>query len=350
MNDYIKNINEGLKPNEDLDLLVLDLFAGAGGLSLGFESQGFRTIGYEMNTDASNTYNENLIGHCYNTLLTLDMEYPKAPIIIGGPPCQPFSVGGKQKGTSDTRNGFPIFLDAVRKVKPKLFLFENVRGLLYKNKWYFDEIKKEFEDLGYTIDYRLINFKTYGVPQSRERVIVVGHKGHFKFPDPVEHIVTAGEALDDTKNSAPPESKFLTPSMDQYIAKYEKASKCKNPRDLYMDRPSRTLTCRNLAGSTGDMLRIKLPDGRRRRLLINEASRLQSFPDWFKFKGNETSVFNQIGNAVPPLFSMQIAKSVKDYMFSENELHEQIKETKKQVIVNESENEIKQLTLFDCEV
>lgn len=341
MNRYIREINENLKPKEEQDILVLDLFAGAGGLSLGFESVGFKTIGYEMNEDASETYNKNLKGHCYNVKLTKDMEYPDAPIIIGGPPCQPFSVGGNQKGTNDDRNGFPIFMDAIKKVKPKLFLFENVRGLLYKNKWYFDEIKKEFEELGYTINYKLLNFKYYGVPQNRERVIVVGTygDGDFSFPEQLEYLVSAGEALEDIMYEIPSDSKFLTPSMDQYIAKYEKASKCRNPRDLHMDKPARTLTCRNLAGSTGDMHRVKLPDGRRRKLLVSEAKRLQSFPDWFSFQGKETSTFNQIGNAVPPLASKYIAESVKDYIKSSD--------NKPKVDFPKQKNQMEQLTLFD---
>jgi len=109
----------------------------------------------------------------------------------------------------------------------------------------------------------------------------------------------------------PEGSKFLTPAQDLYIANYEKASSCINPRDLYADRPSRTLTCRNLAAATGDMHRVKLPDGRRRRLLIKEAARLQSFPDTFEFIGAETSQYYQIGNAVPPLLAYKIALAVK---------------------------------------
>ncbi|MGB3403559.1 MAG: DNA cytosine methyltransferase [Microcoleaceae cyanobacterium] len=102
--------------------------------------------------------------------------------------------------------------------------------------------------------------------------------------------------------------------MDQYIKKYEKASKCIRPRDLHLDRPSRTVTCRNLSGATGDMLRIRLPDGRRRRLTVKEGARLQSFPDWFQFQGSEDSQFNQIGNAVPPLLAKALASSVKHYL------------------------------------
>ena len=112
--------------------------------------------------------------------------------------------------------------------------------------------------------------------------------------------------------TVPMESKFLTPAQDTYVANYEKASFCINPRDLYPDRPARTLTCRNLAGATGDMQRVKLPDGKRRRILSKEAARLQSFPDWFEFTGTETQQFNQIGNAVPPLLAYQLALALKD--------------------------------------
>ena len=102
--------------------------------------------------------------------------------------------------------------------------------------------------------------------------------------------------------------------MDRYVANYEKKSKMINPRDLHLNMPARTLTCRNIAGSTSDMHRIKLPDGRRRRITDKEAARLQSFPDWFKFYGNQTSRFNQIGNAVPPLFARAIASQFKKYL------------------------------------
>ena len=147
--NYIENINEILKPwvDKQLNMTVLDLFAGCGGLSLGFEAQGFKTIGYEMVEDACNTYNKNLLGECYKEYLTTDFEYPKAQVVIGGPPCQPFSVGGKQKGLKDSRDGFPVFINAVKKVKPQIFMFENVRGMLYKNKWYLEEVIDALEDL-----------------------------------------------------------------------------------------------------------------------------------------------------------------------------------------------------------
>lgn len=319
---YLKKINTLLEPNVDSELnqTVVDLFAGCGGLSLGFESAGFKTIGYEMNIDASNSYNQNLLGDCHNVKLDLATVYPEADILIGGPPCQPFSVGGKQLGLQDSRDGFPIFIDAVTKINPEIFLFENVRGLLYKNKKYLEEILNELEVLGYKITVELLNAKYYGVPQNRERVIVIGARSRINLPTRQKELVTVGDAIGDTADTFDEDSKFLTESMDRYILNYEKASKCVNPRDLYMDRPSRTLTCRNLAGATGDMHRVKLSDGRRRRITVREAARIQSFPDSFQFSGSESSQYKQIGNSVAPYFALQLANSVKQYICSPDEL------------------------------
>lgn len=328
MTDYVHNINKTLKPKITQKEIVLDLFAGCGGLSLGFEAAGYKTIGYEMDKAACETYNKNLLGECFPIKLDLDFEYPKADIIIGGPPCQPFSVGGYQKGIEDSRDGFPIFIDAIKKLRPKVFMFENVRGLIYSNKWYFDLILNELKKLGYLIDYKLLNAVNHGVPQNRERLFVVGHRAKFLFPKVQLKKVTVGEAIGDTMFDIPENSKFLTASMDAYIAKYEKASDCINPRDLYSEKPARTLTCRNLAGATGDMQRVKLKDGRRRRIFHYEAARLQSFPDWFEFMGNETQQFNQIGNAVPPLLAFQLALSIKQcYKLKDMLTSKQIRES-----------------------
>jgi len=338
-NDYIERLNSMLSNNgNQTGSLVLDLFAGCGGLALGFESQGFRTIGYEMNLDCCNSYNKNLYGKCNQLFLSTKTVYPEARVVIGGPPCQPFSVGGKQKGIDDERNGFPAFIAAIEKVNPDIFLIENVRGLLYRNKWYLDEITDQLMELGYIVEYKLVNAIDYDVPQNRERIIIIGHRGIYKFPTKNTYRVTAGEALGDMAFSTPDDSKFLTPGMDRYVANYERASKCVNPRDLNLDKPARTLTCRNLAGATGDMQRIKLPDGQRRRLVAREAARLQSFPDWFMFEGGTESVFNQIGNAVPPFFAFHLAKSIADYLESSFRYNE--KEITKQQKTN------KQLSLF----
>ena len=106
--------------------------------ALGFEANGIKTIGYEMNENAVNTYNSNLSGKCYKIFLNIGMpETQKCDVIIGGPPCQPFSQNGCQRGKNDHRNGFPVFLEAVRRMNPKIAITENVRGLLYRSKDYF---------------------------------------------------------------------------------------------------------------------------------------------------------------------------------------------------------------------
>lgn len=312
--NYGERLSLELRPAEPQAPRVLDLFAGCGGLALGFESSGFETLGFEMDADCCATYSKNLLGECINIKLGPEFKFPSADVVIGGPPCQPFSVGGMQKGVMDSRDGFPAFISAVEQANPKIWLFENVKGLLYRNRGYLDKIIRHMQGLGYLIEFRVLNAVDFGVPQNRERVIVVGHRGQFGFPESAGPKVSAGEALEGLPEPVRGEEKFLTPSMDRYVLKYELASKCINPRDLHLHKPARTLTCRNLAGATGDMQRIRLPDGRRRRLTPREAARLQSFPDWFEFSGAETSVFNQIGNAVPPLMGRAIARSVRSYL------------------------------------
>lgn len=311
---YVDRINKDLEPARRTAHTVLDLFAGCGGLSLGFESAGFESLGYEIDGRCCQTYNANLRGECRAARITTRTRLPEADAVIGGPPCQPFSVFGRQMGGGDARDGFPEFISAVRRSMPKIWMFENVRGMTYRNGGYLDRIIGKLGSLGYRVDCSLLNAADYGVPQNRIRLIAVGHDGSFEFPRAEPGAVTAGEALRGTLRRHSPGSKFLTPSMDRYVAAYEKKSCLANPRDLRPDRPARTLTCRNLSGATSDMHRIKLPDGRRRRLTVREGARLQSFPDWFKFAGTETEQFNQIGNAVSPLFARALALQVRKYL------------------------------------
>lgn len=311
---WIAHLNETLRLPQERPYLALDLFAGCGGLSLGFECTGVKTIGYEMKPECCETYRINLNSECRNEMLTEATDYPVADIVLGGPPCQPFSRRGKRKGKDDARDGFPAYIAAIRKLQPKIWVCENVKGLPELDVDYFRAILAQFHELGYRVDYRVIRMSNYDVPQKRERLVIVGHHGGFVFPEESMYTVTAGEALADRIASVPDDAEFLTPSMDRYIAAYEKASHCSRPRDLRLDEPARTLTCRNLAGCTSDMHRIRLDDGRRRRLSVREAARLQSFPDWYQFFGTREQQFTQIGNAVPPLFAYRLAQSVIAYL------------------------------------
>lgn len=312
--NYIDYLNNTIRIPNEQPYLAIDLFAGCGGLSLGFESAGIKTIGYEMIADCCQSYRKNLRSECYQERITTETVFPQVDIIIGGPPCQPFSRRGKQTGKDDERNGFPAFIEAVRRIKPRIWVCENVKGLPEQNREYFESIMEQFRSLGYQVECQVFQIVNYDVPQNRERLVIVGHYGGFHFPAPRSYKITAGEALGTLAYEIPENAAFLTPAMDEYIAKYEAASKCKNPRDLHLDRPARTLTCRNLAGATSDMHRIRLPDGRRRRITVREAARLQSFPDWFEFCGTEESQYTQIGNAVPPLFAYALAKQVVEYL------------------------------------
>lgn len=295
--------------------LALDLYAGCGGLGLGFAAAGFRTIGFDRDENACASYRVNLRADCDQVDLTPEVSLPPdARVIIAGPPCQPFSVLGSRRGRRDRRNGLPVFLAAVERVRPELALFENVRGLTVpRSRAYLDSVVEALSRLDYQVEEKVLNAADYGVPQCRHRLFVVAHRGGWRFPEPTheERHVSAGAALGESALLAPPGSLFLTPAMDEYVARYEAKSRCGRPRDLHLDRPARTLTCRNLGGTPGDMLRVRLSDGRRRRLTIREGARLQGFPDWFTFCGPKSSQCDQVANAVPPLLAKAVALAVR---------------------------------------
>lgn len=315
---YSKTISEILKPSPLNGLKVVDLFAGCGGLSLGFEAVGFETLGYEMCNHASKSYENNLNGSCINQEINEETNYSAADILIAGPPCQPYSVAGKQEGKKDGRNGFPVFLKAIQDLQPYVCIFENVRGLVYKNKNYFNKIIGSIKKAGYSVNYKVLNANEYGIPQNRQRIFVIGLRDtskEFQFPEKLTKTVAVQNAIGRIRTKFPKDSVLLNSNMDRYILKYEIASNCVNPRDLHFEKPSRTLTCRNLSGNTGDMIRIKLKDGQRRTLSVREAATLQSFPSWFKFTGSKTNKLKQVGNAVPPLLSYFIANSIRQQAF-----------------------------------
>jgi DNA (cytosine-5)-methyltransferase 1 len=310
---YRQNLNNELYARRTPAAPVaVDMFAGCGGMGLGFAAMGFRTIGYELNPDACGTYQVNVGDHCFLEMLTPDTKMQAGDILVGGPPCQPFSVTGRKGGASDHRNGVPTFLAAVERTRPTIAVLENVPALATAHKQYFAVLLLRLQRMGYAVDSQILNAADFGVPQNRRRLFVVAHRGGFVFPVPthVDRHVTVSQALGSMVRRVPASAGLLSTRAMKYVRKYEIKCRCRNSRDLACDRPARTLTCRNLAGATGDMIRLRMPDGRRRRLTVREAARLQSFPDWFRFSGSKTSQFEQIGNAVPPLLAKAVASAV----------------------------------------
>ena len=303
-----------LTPSAALEVSALDLFCGAGGLSLGFATAGFEVSGIDNCADAVATYSENL-GSAECKHIDASAALPRADVLIAGPPCQPWSRAGKRLGKEDLRDGLAATIAAVKAVEPRAVVIENVPAIARGNgRPRLDQLISSLEDLGYAIKEGVLNAADFGVPQNRRRVFILAFRGNLpiEMPKPWASEFCAEDAIADTCNLTPEDSRFLSAGMDAYIARYEQASGCRVPRDLHLSRPARTLTARNLAGATGDMMRLRLRDGRRRMLTLREAARLQSFPDWFQFYGSQGSRFSQIGNAVPPLLALAVARQVRD--------------------------------------
>ena len=229
--------------------------------------------------------------------------------MIAGPPCQPWSRSGRRRGVDDSRDGLPIVRAAVRDILPLAVVIANVPEIAKGNgREHLDAFEDDLRKLNYTITEHTLDAATYGVPQRRRRIFIVAMLGGRRIgaPVPWRSTVTSRQAVGRTAQRPSGGARVVTEAMSEYIARYARASKCRRPRDLDLDRPARTLTVRNLAGATGDMMRVRLVDGRRRMLTVREAARLQSFPDWFRFSGSVASQLSQIGNAVPPLLSYAV--------------------------------------------
>lgn len=371
----------------------LEIFSGAGGLAEGLKLSGFEHVGLlEYNKDACNTLRVNFPKQNIFEQDIRDFTFHNfqgVDLLGGGPPCQPFSLGGKAKGQHDKRDMFPFAINGIRALMPKAFIFENVKGLLRRSfASYFNyiilqltypEIKKNdnekwidhlgrlekththgcYSGLKYNVVYRLINAANYGVPQKRERVIIVGIRSdlelEWSFPKETH---SAERLLWDKfvtkeyweRNQVPkaereePDNKlrkkvkklksiygFFEPEAKPWITVREALNGLPNPEDSknilsdhifrdgakvypghtgsYIDSPSKTIK----AGSHGvpggeNMIRYK--DGNVRYFTILEAKRIQTFPDDYKITGSWTEGMRQLGNAVPVKLSETIGRQL----------------------------------------
>lgn len=315
---WLNRLHLALTPSAAPLFTALDLFCGAGGFSLGFAVSGFRVQGIDWDADAVDTFSANVgQGACLD--LSGEVSLPRADVLIAGPPCQPWSRAGKQLGESDPRDGLSAVADAIQIVAPTVVVVENVPDISRDDRRArLDDFLANLVAFGYVVNVAILNAADYGVPQNRRRFFVMAARdgAAIAVPGRCGSEVAVRDAIPETCKLAQEDARFLSPDMDRYIARYERASRCRVPRDLHLNRPARTLTVRNLAGATGDMMRLSLPCGRRRMLTVREAARLQSFPDWFHFSGSRQSQFSQIGNAVPPLLGLAVARQVRHALTS----------------------------------
>ncbi len=323
MGEWRDWLDASLRPRPSPDLYCLELFAGGGGLSLGLCAAGFRVLGVDADGDCASTHALNAPGGGFATARlspTSDWsgfgDASRPDLLAGGPPCQPFSRRGKRMGADDPRDGVPAFLAAVEALSPRAVLMENVPGIgAAQGGAYVAAVRGRLEAMGHSVFVRTLDAAEHLVPQRRKRTFLVAFldasdAAGWEWPPPSGRAVTVAEAVP-TCCAPVPGARTLTTSMDEYVARYERASGCARPRDILPDRPARTVTCRNLASATSDMLRFAMPDGSRRTLLPSEGAALQGFPSWYRFAGRPASVAAQIGNAVPPPLALALGLAIR---------------------------------------
>ncbi|RUM68567.1 MAG: DNA (cytosine-5-)-methyltransferase [Sulfurovum sp.] len=331
------------------DLKYIDLFSGAGGFSLGFNSAGFENIfAIDIEDEFLETYRENFKRHhvlreditkvSNGTIKKLTNNH-NIDVIIGGPPCQGFSIAGNigRKFIDDPRNRlFKEFVRVVSVVKPKYFVMENVARLFTHNKTKTrQEIIDDFNKIGYYVECKVLNSADYGVAQVRKRVIFIGSRvtNEILFPSPVVNkFKSVKEAIDDlpilesSQTSTIPNHKAMNHT-EQMLTKMsfipDGGDRTAIPLSL---RPTSGDVRKYIKYSsskpsvtvTGDMRKI-FHYSQNRALTVRELARLQSFPDSFIFKGKSISQQQQVGNAVPPLMAEEIAKSILEMIKREHE-------------------------------
>ena len=297
---------------------VVSLFSGCGGMDLGFKG-GFTFGGHfyqelpfnviwanDVSEAACRTYRLNLnhsihVGDISNVIETMP---DSADVVIGGFPCQDVSINGLRQAEGGKRTVlYRYMVEAIRRANPKVFVAENVKGLLMSHgKPFFKQILAEFSLRGYAVNYRLYVAADYRVPQLRERTFIIGIKGqrYFDHPSPSHHRPTAREILSDLEQV--PANKEISHVWSKAVRSPEQGS-----RRLKADKPATTIRAEH-HGNIQWHYRFD------RRISLREAARLQSFPDEFKFPCGMRETERQIGNAVPPVLAWHIADALRGYL------------------------------------
>ncbi|MDQ7813373.1 DNA cytosine methyltransferase [Brevundimonas sp.] len=318
----------------------IDLFSGAGGLSLGFEAaQITPVLAVELMPDAAATYRGIFPDANVRQadIRTIDFrEFRGVDIVAGGPPCQPFSIGGLRRGREDMRDFLPEFVRAVLEVRPKAFVMENVPGLASFGD-YLRNVLSPLADIYAISAPQVLNAADYGVPQSRRRLVIVGNREGVEFRLPQggpERRVPAGLVLTRAAVGEPNPSKVVFAKRpDLRPNPYHGHLFNGGGRAIQLDLPSPTI----LAAAGGNKTHFLdlddlVPTYHRhlasggapwvgelagaRRITIQESAALQSFPPHIQFSGRRSSQYTQIGNAVPPLLAQVIGEAVRDQVFS----------------------------------
>lgn len=302
------------------EFTAVSLFCGAGGLDLGFEKAGFKTLwANDFDKDACKTHqnwsNSQVI--CGDISKIEMSNIPVSDVILGGFPCQGFSLSGPRK-IDDSRNVlYKHYVKLVKQNHPAAFIGENVKGLLTMgNGAIIDAIINDFASCGYDMFYQLVNAKNYGVPQDRERVIIIGFRKdlnikNFRLPNYTGEPMTLADALKDLPK-AKPEEVCDAPYSSRYMSRNRK----RNWDEVSYTIPAMAKQVTLYPGSP-DMIKVDKDhwefgkDGVTRRLSWREAAAIQTFPSEVEFFGDLTSIYKQIGNAVPVKLAEFVANSIR---------------------------------------
>ena len=294
---------------------IISLFSGAGGLDLGLIQAGNKVVwANDIDKDAVATYRENIGNYIVcDDIKNIDISgLPNADVVVGGFPCQGFSVANRMRTLNDDRNQlYKFFYSTIFIKQPKFFIAENVKGILSLGKGEaIKQIVADFEEAGYITSINLVNMANYGVPQARQRVLIIGQRKDlgdamlFHFPEPTHckdgkdlpRWISIKEAIDHFPDPDK-ENAVVNHVYSAYKVEYRNFT---GHRKTDPDKPSPTILARG--NGKGGVCAIPHYNGKR-RLSIRESASIQTFPEDFHFIGAMNACYRQIGNAVPVHFA-----------------------------------------------